>query len=96
MHIISLVYFSSLFFGLHLAFTGRFRSILSMIRDQSSLDMITIESRIKGDCKELKILLQNCLIASRFNQKFSYKEEEHIFIEKLAQKMPAVRFGEGD
>ena len=43
--------------------------------------MIEIESRTQGDHKELKILLQNHLISSRFNQKLVYKENEQLFIE---------------
>ena len=84
------VYFSGFFFGVRSTFKGRFRSILATIRDQSFLNMIAIESRFQGDHEELKILLQNYLISSRFYRKLSYKEEEHLFIEKLAQKMRAV------
>ena len=51
-----------------------------MIRDQSCLNIIAIESRMEGDHEELKILLQNYLISSRFNQKLSYKDEEDDFL----------------
>ena len=48
--------------------------------------MIAIESRMQGDHKELKILHQNCIIASRFNRKLSNKEEEHLFIQNWRKK----------
>ena len=50
-----------------------------MIRDQSCLNMIAIESRIQGDHEELKILLQKCLISSCFNQKLSLQGEKNIY-----------------
>ena len=90
------VYFSGFFFGVRLAFKGRFRSIFVKIRDQSCLNMIAIESRTQGDHKELKILLQNRLISSPFNRKLSLQREEHLFIEKSTRKTQAVRFVEGD
>ena len=43
---------------MRLAFKGRFRSILTTIRDQSCLNMIAIESRTQGDHEELKIWFQ--------------------------------------
>ena len=49
--------------------------MLAMIRDQLCLNMIAIEFRTQGDHKELRILLQNWLISSRFNQNLSYKEK---------------------
>ena len=52
--------------------------------------MIKIESRTQGDHEELNILLQNCLIASLFNQKLVYKENEQLFIENFSRKMGAV------
>ena len=75
---------------------GRFRLILATISDQSYLNMIAIESRTQGDHEELKILLQNCFISSRFNRKLSLQREEHLFIEKLTQKMRTIRLAEGD
>ena len=48
-----------------------------------------------GDHEKLKILLQNFLIASRFNQKLVYKENERLFIENSSQKTRTVRFAEG-
>ena len=77
------VYLISFSFGVRSTFKGRIRSILATIRDESYLNMIGIESRTQGDHEELKILLQNCLISSRFDQELSYKGEEHqFFIEK--------------
>ena len=69
------VYFSAFFFVVRLAFKGRFQSMLAIIRDQLCLNMIAIEFRTQGDHKELRILLQNWLISSRFNRKLSYKEK---------------------
>ena len=60
-------------------FKGQFRSILATIRDQSHLNIIAIESRTHGDHDELEILLQKCVISSRFNQKLSYKERTSIY-----------------
>ena len=68
-------YFIDFFFGLRSAFKGRFRSILAMIRDQSYLNMIVIESKTQGDHKELNIFLQKCLISSRFNQKLGLQRK---------------------
>ena len=45
------VYLLSFFFGVRLAFKGRFQSILTMIHDQSCLNMIAIESRMQGITK---------------------------------------------
>ena len=70
------VYFIDLFFGVRLAFKRRIRSILATIRDQSCLNL-RIESRRQGITK---ILLQNRLISSRFNQDLIYKGEEHQFL----------------
>ena len=61
-------YLIGFFLGVRSAFNGRIRSNQVMICDQSRLDWIAIESRTWGDHKELKILLQNRLISSRFNQ----------------------------
>ena len=46
-----------------------------MIRDQSCLNMIAIESRTQGDHEEYKILLKKCLISLHFNQKLSLQRE---------------------
>ena len=51
------------------------RSNQATIRDQSCLNPIEIESKMQGDHKELKIMLQNCLISSRFNQELSRRRE---------------------
>ena len=71
-------YFLHFFFGVRSAFKGRFCSILTMIHDQSYLNMIAIESRIQGDYKEVKILLQNLLISSQFNQQLGL-QRKNIF-----------------
>ena len=57
-----------------------------MIRDQSYLNMIAIESIIEGDHEELKILLQNCLISSRFNQKLGLQRKNIGFYRKFHRK----------
>ena len=75
------------FFDVLSVFKGRLRSNLAMIRDQSRLNLIAIESRTQGDHEELKIFLQNCLISSRFNQELKFKEEEHRFIGKIVVKI---------
>ena len=68
------------------AFKGRFRSILAMIRDQSCLNMIPIESRMQGNHEELNILLQNYLISSRFNQKLGLQRKNMGFFRKFHRK----------
>ena len=80
------MYLLDFFFIVRSAFKGRFWSILATIRDQSCLNLIGIESRMQGDHEEFKILLQNCLMSSRFNQELSYKEEEHWFYRKIADR----------
>ena len=50
---------------------------------------------MQGDDEELDILLQKCLISSRFNQKLSLRKREHQFIKILSQKIYAVQFAEG-
>ena len=54
-----------------------------MIRDQSCLNMLAIESRIQEDHEELKIFLQNCLISSRFNQKLGLQRKNMGFYRKF-------------
>ena len=61
------------------AFKGRFRSILAMIRDQSCLLRIAIESRMQVDHKDFKILVQNFLISLRFNQKLGLQRKNMAF-----------------
>ena len=61
-----------------------------MIRDQSCVNTIAIESRTQGDHKEFNILLQNFLFVSRFNRKLVYKENEQLFIENSSRIMWAV------
>ena len=70
-------YLSDFFFDVHSAFKGQIQPFLTMIREQSCLNIIAIESRMQGDQEKLEILLQKCLISSRFNQKLSLKREEH-------------------
>ena len=88
------VYFLGFFFGVHSAFKGRFRSILAMIRDQSCLNIIAIESKTQGDHEELNILLQNYLISSRFNQKLSLQWGRTYVYRKILRKMMDVWFAE--
>ena len=66
------------------------RSNQAMIRDQSCVNLIRIESRTQGDCDELKIMLQNGLISSRFNQELRIHKKNMIFIRISAQKIRAV------
>ena len=54
-----------------------------MIRDQSCLIRIAIESRMQVDHEELKILLQNCLISSRFNEKLGLQRKNMAFNRKF-------------
>ena len=77
------VYFLDLFVGMRLAFKGKFRSILAMIRDQSCLNMIATESAMQGDHKELMNLLQNCLIFSGFNRKLGLQRKNIGFYRKF-------------
>ena len=65
-----------------------------MVRDQSCLEWITIKSRTCKDHEELRILVKNCLIPSRFNQEFFYKDKEHSFIKHFPQKSETVRSDE--
>ena len=64
-------YFSGFFSNMRSAFKGQIQPFLAMIRDQSYLNMITIESRMQEDHEKLMILLQKCLIFSCFNQNLS-------------------------
>ena len=81
-------YFFDFFSDVRLAFKGRIQPFLIMIHGQSCLNMITIESTMQGDHKELKIMFQKCLISSHFNQKFSLERERtpiyRDFIAKIA------------
>ena len=77
------VYLLGFFFGVCSALKGRFRSILAMIHDQSSFNMIEIESRVQGDHEKFKILLQNRLIFSRFNRKLGLQRKNIGFYRKF-------------
>ena len=81
------VYLIGFFFGVCSTLKGRIRSNVAMIHDQTHLNWIAIKSRMRGDHEELRILLKNCLILSRFNQELFYKEEEHRFIENFLTKI---------
>ena len=81
------VYLTGLFFDVCLAFKGRNRSNVATICDQSCLNLIGIDSRTQGDHEELKNLLQNCLVSSRFNQELRYKEVEHRFTKEIPAKI---------
>ena len=84
-------YFSGFFFNVHSAFKRRFRPFLAMIHDQSYLDMIAIESRTQEDHVKLTILLQKCLISSRFNRKLSLEDRRISIYKILTRKLCAVR-----
>ena len=65
-----------------------------MIRDQSPLDWLAIKSRTQ-DHEELKILLQNLLISSQFNQELRKRREYIGFKRKFSAKnMDRPFFGE--
>ena len=80
-------YLLNFFLGVRSAFKGRIRSNQAMIGDQSCLDWIAIKSRMRGDHEELKILLQNCSISSRFNQEFSIQRGEEPVLYKKSAKI---------
>ena len=63
------------------AFKGKIRSNPTKSRNQSHSDCFAIESK-RGDHNELKILLKNRLIASRFNQKLREEDKIHQFLKK--------------
>ena len=77
------VYLIGFFFGVRSAFKGRIRSILATIRDQSCLNLIGIESIMQGDHEELRILLQNRLISSQFNQELGLQMKNIGFYKKF-------------
>ena len=58
------------------------RSNQETIRDQSCLNPIGVESSMQRDHDELKIMLQNCLISSGFNQELPEEENTSVFIKK--------------
>ena len=62
------------------------RSNQAMIRDQSCLNPIGIESKTQGDRDELKIMLQNRLISSRYNQELREEDSTSIFIRDFREK----------
>ena len=61
-----------------------------MIRDQSYLNMIAIESRTQGDQKELTNLHKNFLISSGFNRNLSLQRKRtsiyRDFIAKIVDR----------
>ena len=71
-------------------FKGRIRSHLTINHNESCLHRIVIESRMQGNCDELKILLKNHLIASRLNQELRTHKKNMIFIRISAREMQAV------
>ena len=62
------------------------RSNQAMIRDQPGPDRIAIKSKSGRDHEELKILLKNCLIASRFNKELREEERIHRFLKKNSRE----------
>ena len=56
-----------------LAFKGRIRSNPMINHDESCFDRIAIDSRCRGIVMNSRSSSKNCLIASRFDQKLSYK-----------------------
>ena len=76
------VYLLGFFFGAHSTFKGRFRSIFTMIRDQSCLSMIAIESRMQGDHEKLTNSLQ-LLSLFTIQSKVKFTKEEHHFYRKF-------------
>ena len=68
------------------AFKGRFWSILAMNHDESCLNLIAIKSRTQGNCDELKICLQNCLIALRLIKSYLKEENTSFFKESFREK----------
>ena len=80
-------YFLDFLFGVRLAFKGRFRSILAMIRDQSCLNMIAFESNAWGSQKTNIGMHGNALeFAPKFlnlftiQSKVEFTKEEHRFL----------------
>ena len=63
-----------------------------MNRYESCLNLIAIESRTQGNCDELKIYLQNCLIASRLIKSCLEEENTSVFKGDFLQETRTVRF----
>ena len=88
-------YLLGFFLGVHLMFKGRIRSNQAMNHDESCLNLIAIESRMQGNHDELKICLQNFLIASRLIKSWVTKRgRTPIYRGKNLWKLRTVRFGE--
>ena len=81
-------YFSGIFFDVRSAFKGDFQMFSCKFHDESCLNLIAIESRTQGHHEELEILLQKCLISSRFNQKLSLKKERTSIYKNFIAKNP--------
>ena len=73
-----------------LAYVRCSRREIDQISQRFVINPASIRSKLSLGCRrdheEFTILLQNCLISSRFNQELSYIEEEHRFIEEIALK----------
>ena len=65
-------------FDVILTFKGRFWSILVVNHDEFCLNLIAIDSRTQENHDELKICLQNFLIASRLIKSWVYKGKNTI------------------
>ena len=67
----------------------RSRGEFDRIRRLITMNPTSIGSRLSlraGDHDEVKIFLQNCLVASRFNQKLREEERIHPFLKKNSRE----------
>ena len=80
------------FLGVRSSFKGRIRSNQAMNHNKSYLNLIAIESRMQGNRDELKICLQNGLIASRLIKSCLEKENTSVFKEDYPRRIHAVCF----
>ena len=78
--------FSVTFFDIRSTFKGRFRSISYNYSWLNCFNGCGIESKKQENHEELKIFLQNCLISSRFNQKFGLQRKNMGFNRKFHRK----------
>ena len=74
------------FFVVLSAFNGKIQTFSRNNSWLTCLNSCTIESTTKEKHEELKIFLQKHLISSCFNQKLSFREREHRFIENFITK----------